>query len=485
MPQLLILPNEVLLQVIGDLSHGGLENFALTCKRILDLSWNAIQEKKDAYSTIQCGDVRIDSVGGPCLFTVLHDILLDESIAVYTTEIIIGDGSLVDEGLDPLLGRRIKSRIDQILLEVEDKLFSALRACPYLCDDEAETFHQRIMTGQKDEAVAFLLTLLPNLHSIEARNCFAWDGLFTDRMLQRISTNPIDKAQGQNWDDEADCAQHKTRKKGASIEPDTTAMVTSANVQIHALSKLRDVKMVALLRCSVSPFEVILDSISFPSLQSISGSKILGYYRQLHAIGSFDRTEIKIEDKFTEVGTLQDVLMNIFKYRCHAYSDRITSFQTWERCDINQSLLSILGHPEEDLANAESGCISVEGYLKDHQALTTVHLNNNMFSKDYLERRDHLAASIPWYDVPSSIESLPATVTHLLLTQSLGKGDAREALKILPELKRNGHSGLERVTIHQEPNLCEDLEDALKDVGIELRRADGECLWGGIWTLGR
>lgn len=138
MPQLLVLPNEVLLQVIGDLSHGGLENFALTCKRTLSLSRDAIHKKKNAYSTIDSGDmIANDHVKGLRFFTILRDILLDDSIARYTTKIVIGDDSVRDssQGSEPPFGKtwsQSRPEVHQILLEVENEIALELNACPYL-----------------------------------------------------------------------------------------------------------------------------------------------------------------------------------------------------------------------------------------------------------------------------------------------------------------------------------------------------------------
>lgn len=496
MPQLLVLPNEVLLQVIGDLSHGGLENFALTCKQILSLSHDAINEKKNTYSTIDSGDMFAnDHVKGLRLFTVLRDILLDDSIAVYTTKIVIGDDSVRDSSMfsQPPFGKtwsQSRPAVHQILLEMENEIALALNACSYLNHDRA-FFQKKIMTGDKDSvevAIALLVTLLPSLHCIETRNCFSDFHRFLDRIFRSIGASHSNMAESQDWDNETESSQQKNEEKGSSIKSDMANMATSAKTQIPALSKIREVKILRTESFLVSPVEIKMTSLSFSSIQPRSGNNIVGYRRYLDASTSWCSTEgrttkICIGDNVTHVRTLQDLLMNIISPENYSYTSPIFCHHTWEPRDINQSLpnsLSLIspGHTEDDVANATTDCTSLERYLKEYQVLREVRLDNFTLTKDHLRLRDILAAWTPWYDVSSSIESLPVTVTHLALTGPFSKGVGgvgREFLEKLPGLKRNGLSGLKVVTFSREPLLGGDLEDALEDAGIELRL--------GIWGM--
>ena len=175
MPQLLVLPNEILLQIIENLSHGGLENFALTCKRNLDLSWGAIQEKKNTYSTIDCDAVHTKDGDRECnTFVMLRKILLDDSIGIYTKKVIIGHD---------LRGPKMR----QSLQEIEHEIASALRECPLLNDKRIERYQSMIVFGSKHHAAALLVTLLPNLVSIEIKCVTTYSIRYLVKMLRKIS----------------------------------------------------------------------------------------------------------------------------------------------------------------------------------------------------------------------------------------------------------------------------------------------------------
>lgn len=175
MPQLLVLPNEILLQIVENLSHGGLENFALTCKRNLDLSWGAIQEKKNTYSTIDC-DAMLTKDGDRegNTFVMLRKILLDDSIGIYTKKVIIGHD---------LRGPRTR----QSLQGIEHEIVSALRECPLLNDKRIEKYQSAIMSGSKPHAAALLVTLLPNLVSIEIKCATRYSIRCLVKKLRKIS----------------------------------------------------------------------------------------------------------------------------------------------------------------------------------------------------------------------------------------------------------------------------------------------------------
>ena len=457
---MLALPNEILLQVIEKLSHGGLENFALTCKRILDLSWDAIQEKKNTYATITCG-----ATSGLHLFDFLHDILLDDSIAVYTTEFLIGNRSVRGGSC------QTAHQVCQNLLGVEHEIDAVLSACPYLDCDQGNEFKQLIMTGDEDMVAALLITLLPNLLSIKMRGCSLWDYPILSQLFDNISESPSCKALGRDWDSAARYVQQEARRKRDSMELSTAGTTTSASRRIEALGKVRDANIIC--ETALTDFPWPSPFLSLPSMQSVSCRNFTIADRLERTYSPYSIANLDFQNISTDAICLGELLTNISSLRHFRY---VESTFKGEPCDIirilslkqNRSLVSLAltGNRYAVASRQWTGFVS---YLKDFQALTTISLDNTMLSKDYNKGTENNAPGVPWRNVSSNVELLPITVTSLTLAQPFSEGVGRELLKSLPKQKMKGLSGLTEVSFEHEPNLGADLEDALKDAGIELR----------------
>lgn len=459
MPRILALPNEILLQVVENLSHGDLENFALTCKRILNLSWD---EKKNTYGTITCGDVLTGSAArGLHLFNFLHDILLDDSIAVYTTELLIGAESVRDGGPE----------VCQILLGIEHEIDAVLSACPYLDCDQGNDFKQLIMTGDEDMTVALLITLLPNLLSIKMRGCSLWDYPILSQMFDNISESHSCKALARDWDSAARYVQQEARRKRDSMELSTAGTTTSASRRIDALDKVRDANIIC--ETALTDFQWPSPFLSLPSMQSLSCRNFIIAGRLQRTHSPYSIANLDFQNISTDAICLGELLTNISSLRHFRY---IESTFKGEPCDIirilslkqNRSLVSLTltGNRYAVASRQWTGFVS---YLKDFQTLKTISMDNTMLSKDYNKETENNVPGVPWRNVSSNVEYLPITVTSLTLAQPFAEGVGRELLQSLPKQKKEGLSGLTEVSFEHEPNLGADLEDALKDAGIELR----------------
>ncbi|CAF9927334.1 MAG: hypothetical protein ALECFALPRED_003684 [Alectoria fallacina] len=470
MPRLLALPNEIFLQVIENLSHGGLENFALTCKRILNLSWDAIQEKKNTYATISCGDVCQTSTSkGLYLFSLLHDILLDDSIAIYITKIIIGDDSCSDEWCEE------SPELCEILLGIEHELASALRACPYLDNKEANKFMHLIMTGDKDTAVAFLLTLLPNLVSIETRNCSFYSTWSLPQIISNISKTLSYRFQGRACDDTAVYVEQNAGGKISSIDLSTASVSKSARKRIEALSKVRDAKIICKTTEPLFETQHFGPLLSLPSMQSLSSKKVfIDYVHECErAPNTYTITNIEFENVYLNDRNLKNLLINISSLRHFKCAESVFAGQPYDiiqslSVEQNRSLVSLdLGENRYQVASRY--WTSFVSYLKDFQVLKTIRLDNTMLTRKYDKWTETMVYLVPWCKVSSIVELLPSTVTSLTLAQPFAEGVGRELLKSLPEQKKKGLSGLTEINFEHEPNLGANLEDALKNACIELR----------------
>ena len=469
MRRILALPNEILLQVIEKLSHGGLENFALTCKRILNLSWDAIQEKKNTYATINCGDVcqKSTSKGLP-LFSLLHDVLLDDSIAVYTTKILIGEESCRDEWCEE------SPELCEILLGIEHETTSGLGQCPYLDNKEANAFRDLIMTGDKDAAVAFLLTLLPNLISIEVRNCAFYSTLSLPQMISNISETLSYRSQGRACDDAAVYVEQNAGRKTGSIDSSTASVSKSAKKRIGALSKVREAKIICDTTEGLWQTQYFGPLLSLPSMQSLSSRNVLIDYvlECERAPNTSTITNIEFEDVYLNDRNLKGLLINISSLRHFKFTKSVFAGEPYDiiqslSVEQNRSLVSL------DLAGnryqvAPRQWISFVSYLKDFQVLKSIRLDNTMLTRKHDKWTEIMAFLIPWSKVSSNVELLPITVTSLTLAQPFAEGVGRELLTSLPKQKKKGLSALTEINFEHEPNLGADLEDTLENAGIEL-----------------
>ena len=265
MPQLLSCPNEVLLELVGILSHGGLESFALTCKRAFILSADAIAEKKRRYSTITCGQIRDygDHPGSHPFFT-LREILLDESIAIYPTRMLIGYcrawhyveiwGPIInwdfadDDHADTV---ETVKQIRQQAFELDDLIVSAVTRYSSILDDSDDVHKKRIMEGRASTAIGMLVKMLPNLRLIECSgnlpNCPT-----LARILSRTN-NTLSSRIGGNSEGSS---QLKVRSVECSMKAETNGAASEGMKGFQATGKLRHVKAVGreISMFSIVPF---------------------------------------------------------------------------------------------------------------------------------------------------------------------------------------------------------------------------------------
>lgn len=483
MPQLLSCPNEVLLQLAGVLSHGGLESFALTCKRAFILSADAIAEKKKRYSTITCGHVRgNDGVTGDHPFFTLREILLDESIAVYPTKMLIGDcaawryvenwgpTSSPDLGDDYYRDAiQIIEQVTQQAFEMEDLIVSALERYTSILDDSDEFHKKRTINGRTSAAIGLLITMFPNLRLIECSsdppNCPT-----LNRILSKTS-NTLSSHIGSSI---GVGSQLKGRSVEYSKEAERNDDAAEVMKGFQAPDKLRHVKVVGrgIFLDSIAPFLKIA-SVRIFSGTNINGKPFSDFGRFLAELNASAITKIELENCAIYSGHIGGLLKNVkslqhFKYN---YSARPATDALWTPCDFiwilcryhNHSLLSL------DLSDNmgrgakiyETGFIC---YLKKFQVLHTIRLDSTAF---IAEGRLH---AIP----PSTADIFPATMESLTLARPFGKGVAQELLGDFPSYKNGNFPRLSEIVFEEKPGLEEELEKALRHAGIMLRLPDEE-----------
>ena len=168
MNQLLDLPNELLLDIINVVAVEDTEAFTSCNKRIYALSHDVLQKyraMKMKYSTVRCTttessrsvmDVHLHV--HPVVW--LYEIILDKTIASYPTRLII-HGTRRD-----FFDRRIYPGLDARIGNVTDQIHLKLDQCPYIQPQDLDYWKRFNNFGGFDNALALLLTLLPNLQFI-------------------------------------------------------------------------------------------------------------------------------------------------------------------------------------------------------------------------------------------------------------------------------------------------------------------------------
>ena len=171
MRQLLDLPNETLLQIIAPTNIEDIDSFA-SCNKHMRLLFGPIlqphMEKKRKHSLTELGQPN-SRIGSPHAVMLLCDVLQSPDIAHYPMKIVIGDCvDRVGARPDWSFARRMKgmTEIRDAIAQCTDLLSAKLDDCPYIKKSDMQDWKQEICAGNERTAVAFLITLFPNLKSI-------------------------------------------------------------------------------------------------------------------------------------------------------------------------------------------------------------------------------------------------------------------------------------------------------------------------------
>lgn len=120
---------------------------------------------------------------------MIRDILQNDCAALYPVEVVIRDS---DEDFDDdELGawghpEITKSEVSRTLAQYDDEIFSLISKCPYLDSSEVAKWHNGIRERIEGAAVAFLLTILPNVERITV-HLNSYDVQFLREMIEKIS----------------------------------------------------------------------------------------------------------------------------------------------------------------------------------------------------------------------------------------------------------------------------------------------------------
>lgn len=172
--RLLSFPIEIILQILVEVSPEDIEQLAMSCKKAYSLAKERLRkhaEMKCNYNQLvlcNFGHLDVKKVDPA---SILRDVLVNDQIAFYPHDIIIG--SLLypvrqdAQGQQALDAPVHSEDFDGGFFEdVQDTLLKKLQECPCLNDYDAQSLRENITEGNHLATVAFLITLLPNLRSM-------------------------------------------------------------------------------------------------------------------------------------------------------------------------------------------------------------------------------------------------------------------------------------------------------------------------------
>lgn len=174
MPELLNLPNEILVLILEEVDPEDLEQVALSCKTVYRLMKRTLikhADMKRKYSHVIVSKFFIPIIVGNTPRSPLHpasllrDVLLNNRISFYPQHLAIGQSTdRLRLGERQVLPQREFDK--EIFGNIHDILLKRLHECPYLNDHEAQVWGEFIGQGCQDAMLAFLITLFPNLRSM-------------------------------------------------------------------------------------------------------------------------------------------------------------------------------------------------------------------------------------------------------------------------------------------------------------------------------
>lgn len=172
MSRLISLSNEIVYNIIAFVRPDDIEAFAATCCALRTLSTGALLQHrrfKQKYTTIECGEW--GSFEGPHPMFFLRDLYDDPQIAYYPRNVNIGyhyeDPWLPDFDDEEVETREeARAKVQEIADGCKDFMTKTVRECQFIDEAEVDDWTERLMNGGRDETLAILLDLLPNLENI-------------------------------------------------------------------------------------------------------------------------------------------------------------------------------------------------------------------------------------------------------------------------------------------------------------------------------
>lgn len=479
MPPILKLPNEVLLDIIDQLSHQSLENFTLACKEIFAAGHAPLtkhRKMKRKYSTILCGTFLQDGekrYHHPAL--LLCDIIMDPSVAKYPTKLLACYCKDTEEAAIGRLDqedRDVKGYVEikEMMVEHQEGLGSKLDKCRYLGPRRRQKFKMQIMSAHPDFTVALLVTMLPNLRSMDLSNCSER----CDELLVMIKMIGRKAKQGRR-NVNAKSSEEKVGSSKCTDSMDDEAGFHSLSRLLHGSIHNDDPR---IDHCE--NFHNFAPFVALPSLKSLYGRKIgdedsifsLHYF---HAASS-DITRIEFDNSAINTSDLKQLLSSIpnLQYFKYQFGGHELSAADWRPFKILQYLARHHSHSLRSLdlterddineARADRSILFLSD-LRVFKSLKFIRVDNAMFIGDEIAS----LSQTDWGKRNLYLTLLPQAVESLALAKAFGDGEAEKILEGLPERKDRESPKLREIIFDYDPSICAETKKRCEGAGIELK----------------
>jgi hypothetical protein len=414
MPHILKLPDELLLDIIAGLQRHDLENFTLTCERLFNVGHALLQEHrelKQKYSKVLSGTLLREDFEEDVYrkhpIHLLLEVLENPTIVEYPIKMIVGDCEHEDNGYHDE---------DTVIPDCSEVISAAVSQCAYVRPPQRESITNEIMMGSVDATVALLLTILPNLESVEFYN-LSTHSVYLLYVLWSIAGTQL----GIKVENVVDENAESTRDESANEDVEENSFEGS-----QALTKLTHVlvdRYDPMIRGN-EDFYLLAPFIALPSVRSLSGAMIEGSFfptvgRRLES----GLKDITLTDSCFDPEAFDLFISNIAALTSFTFhfARTVRSATEWNPRSIIQSLTKHQGDSVEkvDLAGDDRGKEHFIGSLTEFRNLKVIRIGSTMFieeAKVTLDDKTPNGLSWPFNLVGRSLNPQAHDAEHALWT---------------------------------------------------------------------
>lgn len=450
MSSLLVLPTEMLQNIIDRLKPDDLVNFSVCCKQFKGAAERRLLEHRElikTYSKVRYnGCFRHGDVDHPV--ELLREICLDEHIAFYPRNLTIMYGELpedFDELVDfeylseeELLLKDLDRNIEQVVFdEFETAINEKLSKALCYNDRNINVWRQRLKRDARSVTLCLLLLLLPNLEELHVTN-LECEGVIMRSMLDLIA--------------------------GGNHDPDPVFGPV-------ALTKLSRVSVTGCEQyCGWS--QVLVPLAAIPSLRTLTTKSVFGNpatwprYKNLnwpyeqHVSGL---TVLNLQSSYLIAADFSRLLGGIKGLKSFTYDLLYTDDDNYGRVPMRSIIGMLLEHAKHSLESVTFTDSSDGRCERDHgsgsfrgfEVLEQIRINSGDYLKDvqafeYDKKENHPhelydnGKSLSdnekifslWYDdVERLVDLLPASVKSVQIDGNVDAADIDTLLKELPKRK--------------------------------------------------
>ena len=445
MSSLLVLPTEMLQNIIDRVSPDDLVNFTVCCEALKGAAERRLLEHRErikVYSELRYnGCFRHGNDDHPV--QLLREIFIDEHTAFYPRILTIMCGEYPEDCVDfdePSETALLLKDLDRnIVREVFEEFESAIdeKLSKVLCynDNNINAWHQELKGGARSAVLCLLLLFLPNLEELHFSN-FECEGVILKSMLDWIA------------------------------EENHDPFILSGNTALTKLSKVS----LKVPEEWFTPCQLLVPFVALPSLRTLSANLVLGDSKYWEKLGDLEwpyeqhvsgLTVLDLQSSCVSAASFSRLLGGIKGLKSFAYDFHGDGYDDYGGVPMCSIIGMLLEHAKHSLESVKFTGLS-DGYCKDDHgsgsfrgfmALQQIRMHSGYYLKDvkayvgYDEKEherykkgesvsDYEKIFSLWYDdVQRLVDLLPASVTSVEIDGNVDAAGIHTLLKELPKRK--------------------------------------------------